>query len=505
MATNILDAFIVTFGLDSSEFEKGSDEVERTSKRTRDQVKKTFGDVETGGKQLGQALRTISNEALGLFLAFSGASSLTSFIHEAMTGAASADRLGQTLGMATGKVVAWRQAMASVGGSEGSADAALSIMERAVQSFRLTGTTGMDADLLGLGINRGDLEKLSPDQLLLKLSGARGQMDGKEFNARMQRIGMPQDMTNFLMQGQAAASKQIDALAKNTDTQDQAAKAMEELQGELGTLKSELSAGLLPGITDLVHVINQFLQWLPKGAVKDFVQDPIAATGGNAWDHLSGFLSRHGFNGAGKWVKDHMGGADHVPAAPAQPGATPSAAGQPKSAGASQAISAGAPSGGSRPSLADRNNNPGNLTDTGGRFRKFTTPEEGMAAQARQLLIDYDKHGLHTIAQIINDRHHGWANEWARGNSHSSVMSYISALTKALKVGANDVINLHHLPTLNAFMAAQAKHEGYHRSSTVHIGKIDVHTQAKDAHGVARDLHHTIRQRVIQADGGMQN
>lgn len=481
MGSTILEAFLVTFSLDSKPFKSGADEVESISKRTRDQVKKTFGEIEGQGKSLGQAIRTVSNEAVGLFLTFSGASSFTSFVTQMMTGAASADRLGQTLGMATGKVLAWRQAMAGVGGSEGSADAALSMMERMVQSYRLTGTTGADADLLGLGINRGDLDKLSPDQLLTKIAGGRGRMDGPEFAARLGRIGMPQDMTNFLMQGQTAVQKQISAFEANTQGMDRAAKNMEALQGALADLSSELKAGLVPEITDLVKAINDLLKLMPHG----FFQDPIKATGGNLWDHVANLLDDHGQKGAGKWVRENMGAGGFGQFGDAVTGEWDD---QP----------ARGSKGGSR---AGRNNNPGNITDSpfarrqpgyigsDGRFARFATPAAGWAAQER-LLGSYMSGGRSTIASIIA--------KWAPRNENN-VAAYVGAVERAMAVSRYAHLGQGQVHSL---MAAMARHEGYNGPSHVHIGKIDVHTQAKDVHGIARDFHGALRNRLTQTDGG---
>lgn len=482
MGSTILEAFLVTFALDSKPFKSGADEVEGISKRTRDQVKKTFGEIEGQGKNLGQAIRTVSNEAVGLFLAFSGASSFTSFVAQMMTGAASADRLGQTLGMATGKVMAWRQAMAGIGGSEGSADAALSMMERMVQSYRLTGTTGADADLLGLGINRGDLDKLSPDQLLTKIAGARGRMDGPEFAARLGRIGMPQDMTNFLMQGQATVQKQISAFEANTTQMDQAAKSMEGLQTALANLSSDLKASLVPEITKLVEGLDKLLNMLPAG----FFQDPIRTTGGNLWDHVANTLDDHGHKGAGKWIRENMGAGGYGQFRDAVTGGWDD---QPMNAR----------KGGSR---ANRNNNPGNIIDspfarrqpgyagTDGKFARFFTPDAGWAAQEK-LLGNYMGGGRKTIASIIA--------KWAP-RSENNVERYMRAVEQTMHMSRYAQLGT---GQVHALMAAMAKQEGYKGPSHIHIAKVDVHTQARDAHGIARDLHGALRNRITQTDGGM--
>lgn len=118
-------------------------------------------------------------------------------------------------------------------------------------------------------------------------------------------------------------------------------------------------------------------------------------------------------------------------------------------------------------SVADRNNNPGNIMRNG-KFLKFPTLEAGFAAQAHQLLIDYNRHGLHSVYDLIDDPHHGWANEWAPGNSHASTMNYIDSISKALGVKSKDVINLNDAGTLKKFLMAQRAFERGSGSGTRH-------------------------------------
>lgn len=104
--------------------------------------------------------------------------------------------------------------------------------------------------------------------------------------------------------------------------------------------------------------------------------------------------------------------------------------------------------------LADRNNNPGNLIDPKtGRFRQFNTLDEGASAMARQLIRNYDR-GQNTVRSLINDPKWGWSNQWSPGNSAASTNAYISRVSQELGVSPDTPINLRDDTTLKKLMVA---------------------------------------------------
>lgn len=93
-----------------------------------------------------------------------------------------------------------------------------------------------------------------------------------------------------------------------------------------------------------------------------------------------------------------------------------------------------------------RNNNPGNIEDgafarslpgyagTDGRFAKFETPAQGIAAQSKLMDVYSRKHGINSIAGIVN--------RYAPASDNNNVMAYASSVAKAVGVGPNDPINI---------------------------------------------------------------
>lgn len=266
MGTTVLEAFLVTFGLDGTAFKRGADEVEKTSNRVRDQAKKTFDQIEDGGKKSAQAFRSVATQLTGLFLTFQGASSLTGLISGMLQTAAAADRMGATLGMTSGKVIAWRLAMKNVGGQPGDADAALKTMEGMKQSWLQYGMSGDSraAILSALGIGQDDLKNSSPDQLLTKLAGAKRPYGNETYANQLSQLGLSDNMIYFLMQGQAEVKRQTAATKQQIEEYQKEAKAAEDLQKSMAELNKSVTNLLVPALNKLVPVVTDLVDTLNR-------------------------------------------------------------------------------------------------------------------------------------------------------------------------------------------------------------------------------------------------
>lgn len=172
---------------------------------------------------------------------------------------------------------------------------------------------------------------------------------------------------------------------------------------------------------------------------------------------------------------------------------------------------------------AERNNNPGNLEYRGqsgavpedgeGRFAKFQSASDGVAALVRQLQL-YGSRGLDSIKEIV---------EKYAPASENDTQAYIAALTKKLGVGANDTLDLNDPGTLSGLVRGISRHEAGRdflsdedvltglrsagvapaqaQGNTTTVGTVNVYTQATDANGIARDIRGAM---IRQADTGIR-
>lgn len=105
-----------------------------------------------------------------------------------------------------------------------------------------------------------------------------------------------------------------------------------------------------------------------------------------------------------------------------------------------------------------RNNNPLNLTyvagqpgvqGSDGRFGRYATPEEGIAASVRQLQM-YGQRGLTTPTQIIG--------QWAPP-SENNTGSYVAAVSRAAGLDPNQPVDLSDPAVVSRLVGAMAQHE----------------------------------------------
>lgn len=131
-----------------------------------------------------------------------------------------------------------------------------------------------------------------------------------------------------------------------------------------------------------------------------------------------------------------------------------------------------APTTGSNGSVADRNNNPGNLVyagqpgatpsptvnPDGTRFAVFQTPEAGAQAAEAQLQ-KYIARGNNTLAGII----HTWAGSQYQGNSPASEQAYVANVAKTVGIDPHAPIPADKVPVL---AQAMFKQEGGSKGQT---------------------------------------
>jgi hypothetical protein len=113
-------------------------------------------------------------------------------------------------------------------------------------------------------------------------------------------------------------------------------------------------------------------------------------------------------------------------------------------------------------SLGIRNNNPGNIRYNGtawkglanppsdGAFCIFATPRDGIRALARILRIYQSKHGICTIAGVIN--------RWAPSIENETT-EYVHSVCKQTGFAANARLDFNNVETLAAVVKAIIRHE----------------------------------------------
>lgn len=269
---DIIDAFVVTLGLDPRNYQREIKSYRDDRKRLSEEDTKYNRQSEDAQKRMVGGMRALRNETAGFLVMLAGANSIKDFAGNILTADATTGRLAKNLGLATEQVSAWEGAIKRVGGSAGDIQNALRSMSSAFQSLQLTGTTGNDADFQGLGVTAKDLQ--NPEEALLKISEASGRMGRPEFNARLSRLGFDQNTINLLARGRGEVTRMLEEQRKLGVATDESAEAAQRLQEKVAILQSALADKLRPIIED---VVTQLADWLEEG---DNLNTVISIAGG---------------------------------------------------------------------------------------------------------------------------------------------------------------------------------------------------------------------------------
>jgi hypothetical protein len=139
-------------------------------------------------------------------------------------------------------------------------------MKSAYEGLLLTGSTGHDADFMGLGVGKKELR--DPEQALLKIAEAAKKMPKEEFYARLQRLGIPDDVINSLEKGRGYMEALIKSKEKDGAASAADGKAAEDFEKQLAKLHAHITKMLRPEIYGLVKDFDALLADLTEGKKK---------------------------------------------------------------------------------------------------------------------------------------------------------------------------------------------------------------------------------------------
>lgn len=543
---DIIDEFVATLGLDTSQYDKEIRKYRADRKRLTEEEQKQNRISQDGQSRTVAGLRQLRNETAGFLLMLAGATSLVGFAKDMLTADAATGRFARNTGMATERVSVWENALKRVGGTAEEARAALGTLFSIFQNYQLMGDLSKGGALAFFGLSERDLK--DPEAALLRIAEVVKNMPREDVEARLATLGLSGSIVGLLAGDRGELTKLLASVEAAGVANDDSAEAAMNLEAEMARTAQTIQGVARPAISDLANafteltgIVNALLQ--PLAATRDWF-DWLAntnivkmMTGGdykNIWDYLGdaaggeiGERMKRNYGSEGK--RGSSGGGMFGGIIDYALGAVSGVQGQ---------VTAG-PTGGrprGRLTRAERNNNPGNIEDGpfarrqygyvggDGRFAKFSSAEAGFAAMENLLRgRGYAGGGRNTISKII----HKYAP-----SSENNVNAYVGAIERATGIGRNTPLSA---AQIRAVSRAMARHEGYRGGSvpisagsayagrrgpqasranaaaanqmvTTTIGAINVYTPAANAEGIARDIRGEMSKRglVVQAGSGLR-
>lgn len=209
MAENIVDALIVTMGLDNSDYERGMNEVED---RTRQFSERAPRDVERGLSAIEQRFGATFQGIFRTFIAPLTAALGTMGIFSQYT--QTADRIGKTaarIGASAEDLQAFGEAAKRAGGSVEGFISSFESLNGQIQRMQAMGGKGRLTPILKqLGISATENGKAKDTfQILRELAGASERLGKRNFAGLARNLGLDQGTIALLQQGRVAMDELI--------------------------------------------------------------------------------------------------------------------------------------------------------------------------------------------------------------------------------------------------------------------------------------------------------
>lgn len=272
MAATVIDALLVTLGLDTSDFRKGQKDVSEDLKKQREDAKNTAKEMAEQGKKAASFFSSIKTELLALTGVTVTAGGLMSLVKNTTSGLMDLSIQSKALGLSARELDGWSKSAEAAGSSAEKISASLQGFQGAIQGARvgdysssifgglaqLNALTGQNFDVWGQ--DASSLAKTSLDALR-KISDP---------NLRRQ-VGLSLGFDDATLQRNQEGKflPDVDRLTKSsgiTDASTKGAKeftaAWAELNQSLETTKNQFYTFLIPYVRDFNVVLRDLSNWM---------------------------------------------------------------------------------------------------------------------------------------------------------------------------------------------------------------------------------------------------
>lgn len=290
MAT-VLDALVVTLGLDAKAFKRGAAETDESLKQTREETARTAREMEERGKQAAMFFSKVRNEALALLAVFTAGMGLKSFVSNTIESTASLSRMSENLNMSAKDLAEWQLAAKNAGGSVEGITNQLKESAEQVAIFK----NGMSSETIGKffywgarggGANEKDLKdgntfleaRARIVQKIYETNRADAALAAKQ-------MGLDPQQFNLYKEGPEGMARRRQEQSGPAAEQAAAAQRAEQLRQKYDTAMNKLSSvgvnvltALMPAFDFIVDKLIEFGNWIIQNrmviheAVKSWVK-----------------------------------------------------------------------------------------------------------------------------------------------------------------------------------------------------------------------------------------
>lgn len=207
MAASVIDALVITLGLDTSGYDKGRKDVTEGMKKSRENAETTAKFMESQGKRASSFFSSIKNELLALAGVSLSAAGLTSFVKSTTSGLMNLSIQSKALGISAKQLDGWSKSAEAAGSSAEKITGTLNTFQNAIQSYRSGDASSPIFKALALlssdtGVTF-DPSKMNSDEMLRGVSQAlQKERSGDRARYLAQQLGIDDATLQSIRSGQ---------------------------------------------------------------------------------------------------------------------------------------------------------------------------------------------------------------------------------------------------------------------------------------------------------------
>lgn len=267
----LVDAFLVTVGIDTSSAVKAQKTTEQIYAKTKQNATDTGKAIEDSSKRAAEGISKITKEVLGLFALLVGARGIKDFVSDMITADAALGRFAQNLGQSPQVISSWEQAAQRMGGS---AEATAQTFERMGQALYNLHRNGQmmpkEFSQLEAATHTNINLNGSQQDIMLGLADAAHRLaavDPTRAHFLLTGMGIDDATANVMIKYGAGLKAYLQTLEQNAPSAD-TIKKMQQLQDQLASLQqAAVSLGNVVA-AQLEPVLGPFLvhlaEWIQK-------------------------------------------------------------------------------------------------------------------------------------------------------------------------------------------------------------------------------------------------
>lgn len=262
MAT-VIDALVITLGLDPKGVKKGSADAEGAMGKARAAAGRMGDGIDRGAQRGADAIRKLSREALAFFAVLTAGKTLKAFVADTTSSNVALGNMARNLGVSAQSLGAWQNVAAAFGGTASDVSGSMQSLVSQFQTIDGRQNLGRVFGQMGVGLAGANGQIRDMSELLPDLARAAQRLGPQQFAALGSQAGFSQGFINMLEQGPDKIAGLYRALRQYAPTEADV-NASGQLMMDWTKLTSQSEAFGRTIMTSLTPEVHDLMQWVSK-------------------------------------------------------------------------------------------------------------------------------------------------------------------------------------------------------------------------------------------------